>query len=94
MKITKQQLKKIIKEEISKVLREGNPFVEEMEEAAIDFLQIYADISNLDISVENDGDQPYLHVSHGGHDERREERRFDDVETMRDYLDNVLGPVA
>ena len=91
MKITKQQLKKIIKEEISKVLREGNPFVEEMEEAAIDFLQIYADISNLDISVENDGYQPYLQVSHGGYDERREERRFDDVEALRKYLDSVLG---
>ena len=64
MKITKKQLKQIIREETSKVLREGNPFVEEMEEAAIDFLQIYADISNLDISVKNDGYQPYLYVSH------------------------------
>tara|TARA_R110002110_G_scaffold409960_1_gene632769 strand:+ start:51 stop:314 length:264 start_codon:yes stop_codon:yes gene_type:complete len=86
MKISKTQLKQIIKEEISNVLREGDPFVKEMEEAAIDFLQIYADIPNLEISVENDGYQPNLQVSHGG-----SAKQFADVEAMREYLDSVLG---
>ena len=90
MKLTKSQLKQIIKEEISKTLSEGDPFVKEMKKAADDFLRIYVAIPNLDISVKNNGYQPYLYVSHGGHDERREERGFYDVEALHKYLESVL----
>jgi len=56
----------------------------EMEQEAKDFMQIYGEIPNLDISVYNDGYQPNFLVRIA------KEEDFDDVEAMRAYLDDAL----
>ena len=60
----------------------------EMEEKAKDFMQIYGEIPNLDISVYNDGYEPNFLVRIA------KEETFghfdDDAEAMRAYLDDAL----